>query len=552
MATIGHILNRFEIKLKSMKKVLGILLLVSPMFEILAQIGLQINSSNDLDGYILYQPNNNVTTYLIDRKGYVVTEWDSDYQPGRAVYLLENGNLLKTARIDNPNFIDGGRGGRIELINSNNEIIWSYELSNESESLHHDIAYLPNGNILAITWEKISEIVALENGKNPDLMPTTGEIWMEKIIELEPLESNNANIVWEWRLIDHIIQDYDDTKPNYGNIQSNFRKLDFNYQVEDNGSDWIHMNAIDYNEELDQIVLSTPFLNEIWVIDHSTTTEEASSSTGGDAGHGGDFLFRWGNNHSFGMSDLPDRYLFGQHNPHWVKEGEAWKILLFNNGRGRNEPYSNIERIDLTFENDELNYTINNGVFNSTSTDIYTAENKLDFYSSFVSGVQDLGDNQYLICEGANGRIFQIDDNKEIVWEYINPIDTEPKCTENQGETGGIVFRASFIPESFSGLSEYNVEPKYLLEELGCPLNIENDKVDIIADLHKLPNGDLAFSFADGVNNINFHSIDGKRLPFYHEGTQNIIVEMHGNTGIIIVNCAFNNQKIAKKLVLKN
>ena len=34
----------------------------------------------------------------------------------------------------------------------------------------------------------------------------------------------------------------------------------------------MHTNSIDYNEKFDQIVISVLYFNEIWVIDHSTTT----------------------------------------------------------------------------------------------------------------------------------------------------------------------------------------------------------------------------------------------------------------------------------------
>lgn len=544
-------LYRFVKKIIRMKKEILILLFIVLVENTLAQVGLQFGSGEDLDGYILYQPNNNLTTYLIDGEGYVVAEWESVYQPGRAVYLLYNGNLLKTARIENFNFIDGGRGGRIELISSSNEVLWSYELSNEFESLHHDVAFLPNGNILALAWEKISSDDALENGRKPELIPANGEIWMEKIIELKPSGSSDATIVWEWHLIDHLVQDYDETKSNYGDISSDYRKLDFNYQIDNNGADWIHMNAIDYNEELDQIVVSTPFINEIWIIDHSTTTLEASTGAGGNSGHGGDFLFRWGNNHTYGMSNLKDRDLFGQHNPQWIKENGDWKILLFNNGRGREELYSTIDQVDLSFDNDGLNYSVLDGVFNSNSTNIYTAENKDEFYSSFVSGVQKLANNQYLICEGANGRIFQIDENKRVVWEYVNPIDIEPKCSNSLEETGGIVFRASYIPKDFNGLSDYNINRKYLLETLGCPLKTKKEIVNSVFKIQSLSSDYLEFNFASGINDVAFYTIDGKSIPFSYMGDQNFIAKINGYTGVIIVNCALNDKKIVKKIVLK-
>lgn len=55
------------------------------------------------------------------------------------------------------------------------------------------------------------------------------------------------------------------------------------------------MNGIDYNPVLDQIALSTHNLNEWYIIDHSTTTAEAATSSGGNSGKGGDLLYRWGN-----------------------------------------------------------------------------------------------------------------------------------------------------------------------------------------------------------------------------------------------------------------
>ena len=61
------------------------------------------------------------------------------------------------------------------------------------------------------------------------------------------------------------------------------------------GADWLHTNAIAYNPQRDEIALSVLGNNEIWIIDHSTTTEEARGSTGGNSGKGGDILYRWGN-----------------------------------------------------------------------------------------------------------------------------------------------------------------------------------------------------------------------------------------------------------------
>ena len=53
----------------------------------------------------------------------------------------------------------------------------------------------------------------------------------------------------------------------------------------------------------------------------------------------------------------------------------------------------------------------------------YTAPKKSDFFSSFISGAQRLSNGNTLICSGANGTIFEVTPEKEIVWKYVNPVN---------------------------------------------------------------------------------------------------------------------------------
>ena len=86
----------------------------------------------------------------------------------------------------------------------------------------------------------------------------------------------------------------------------------------------MHTNSIDYNEEFDQILISVRYFNEIWVIDHSTTTEEAAGHTGGNSGKGGDLLYRWGNPKNIGREPRVINSSLGQHDASWI-EGCPWK-----------------------------------------------------------------------------------------------------------------------------------------------------------------------------------------------------------------------------------
>jgi hypothetical protein len=143
--------------------------------------------------------------------------------------------------------------------------------------------------------------------------------------------------VWQWDLEHRFIQYVDPNKPNYMPIAEHPERLNINVPVSSGpgpggGIDWFHENGIDYNPELDQIVFCARYLNEIFVIDHSTTTEEAAGHTGGNAGRGGDFLFRWGKPANYGVN-APQRIPAAVHDAKWVKPGRpnAGWLMFVNN-----------------------------------------------------------------------------------------------------------------------------------------------------------------------------------------------------------------------------
>ena len=101
---------------------------------------------------------------------------------------------------------------------------------------------------------------------------------------------------------------------------------------------------------LDLVLLSVPYLGEIWILDHSTTTAEARGTTGGRWKHGGDLLYRWGNPRAHRWGTKADQRLFKQHHAHWIPKGYpgAGNILVFNNGNNRPDgSYSTADEIAL-------------------------------------------------------------------------------------------------------------------------------------------------------------------------------------------------------------
>ncbi len=231
-------------------------------------------------GYILYNPTNYKEAYLIDGCGRVVNKWTSNYMASHTIYLRPNGSLLRTRLLTNAVINGGGgSGGGVELLDWNSNLVWEYTYNNDLVRHHHDIHPMPNGNVLILAWEKKTSEEAIAEGRNPALLPDN-QVWPEHIVEVRPIVPDGGEIIWEWHAWDHLIQDFDDTKENYGVVADHPELIDVNF-TDDGGKDWLHANAIDYNPELDQIMISAHAFNELWVIDHSTTTAQSASHTGG-------------------------------------------------------------------------------------------------------------------------------------------------------------------------------------------------------------------------------------------------------------------------------
>ena len=382
------------------------------------------------DGYTLFNPYLSRNTYLInntDKK--VVHEWKSDHRLSLGTYLSENKNLIRTSAIYNNLFLwKGGCGGRVEIFDWDGNLVWDFTYIGDNYCLHNDIEVLPNGNILMTVWESKTRDEVNDSGGDLNKHGFfKGEyLLIDYLIEVEPTGPTSGDIVWEWHIWDHLIQDYDPTKDNYGVVADHPELLDINFHVGGYG-DITHINSIYYNETYDQLLLSSRVASEIWVIDHSTNTAEAAGHTGGNSGKGGDILYRWGNPQNYHMGDENDQKLFGQHDARWIEQGCPGEghITIFNNGYLRPDGnYSSVEEIIPPMSMDENgNYYLESGSAYGPEESVwtYTAENPTDFYSCFMSGAQRLPNGNTFICNGDDGYFFEVNSEKEILWNYLNP-----------------------------------------------------------------------------------------------------------------------------------
>ena len=381
--------------------------------------------------------------------------------------MLHNSDVhlscIRAGRADDStsNLTLGGIGGIIELFDWEDNLIWSYVYSTDNFRQHHDVYPLPNGNILVLAITPMTSAEAIQAGRDPGFLPD-GELYNEQIIEIEPVGTNGANIVWEWNVKDHLIQDFDNTKDNFGIVGDNPQLLDINFlNGLDGAKNWLHINSMQYNSERDQIILSSRHLSEIYIIDHSTTTAEAATGSGGTYGKGGDFLYRWGNPEGYDQGTSADRTLFGQHTPQFIEDGlpNADKIILFNNGIERSPSFSQVDIITPPESTlGVYDYTPGTAYGPLTTDYTYTdfTNDPSDLYTPILSNAQQLSNGNIMVCEGRDGYIFELDSNDEKVWEYIVPIHRINGTIYNQFETpdNNWIFRAvKYAPEyaAFTG-----------------------------------------------------------------------------------------------------
>jgi len=502
-----------------MKKQMLIIMSVAVFAVILSPSAFSESNSKAYGGYTLFSPLFGTTTYFINMDGQVVHTWETGSSAAFTTYFLENGNLLRSSSTGGGMGLGGmgfgigmgqrrggqgaaqgqtepqrpsgiGAGGKLQEIDWDGNSVWEYEYATDTVVPHHDMKKIPNGNLLLICWDRKTADESIAAGRNPEYQ--NGSLNPDCIIELKRTGDNQWEVIWQWYVWDHLIQDFDESKSNYGNVTEHPERIDINYseswadapagggrQGNRGGmgggmmggmgmggggriatEDWTHFNAIDYNEELDLIAVSSYTFSEFWIIDHSTTTQEAAGHAGGKFGKGGDILYRWGNPAAYKQGTNADQTLFCPHDIQWIAKGLPGEgnMLIFNNGPNRQDGrYSTVEEFILpldngTFKIDGKKFAAVEPVWHYMDPD-----DKTNFYATNISGAQRLPNGNTLICEGPRGHLFEVTADKQIVWDYRFTAQAGARGGARGGRMGGMggmmgggfpsqIFRAYRIP----------------------------------------------------------------------------------------------------------
>jgi hypothetical protein len=452
-----------------------------------------VNSTGEATpGYVLFSPLSSDTTYLVNTEGQVVHIWKSDFGPSGWVYLKDNGNLVRGGRQpDAPVYGGGGQGGRLQEFSWDGALLWDYKLADETQLSHHDISILPNGNLLVLAWETMTPEAAIALGRNSETIPKAG-LWPDKIVEIKPVGKNDAKVVWEWHISDRLIQNRDSTKKNFAVPSEHPERLDFNLgdhlevvtqkqidearannqavtnsTVDNSGSDLYHVNSIDYNADLDQIVISSPGIGEILIIDHSTTTAQAAAHSGGRWGKGGDFLFRWGNPKNYGAGDSTNQAIGGQHDARWIPKGYPGEgnLMLFNNNvPNSRKPYSAVYElaVPLSAKGYELSSDKRYGPEKPVWS--FVAADTMSAFAPFISGAHRMQNGNTFVTIGPKGRFIEVNNEGKILWDYWTPYSGYVRMKDGTSPQpiGPLVyatFRATHIPLDHPAVKGKTLQP---------------------------------------------------------------------------------------------
>lgn len=368
--------------------------------------------------YTLYSVMQSTTARLLDTNSTVYHTWTfpTTQKTGYSSYLLPGGTLLRTVSRAGNSFTGGPVCGEVQKVDWNGIVTWDFVYSTTAYCTHHDVCAMPNGNVLLIAYERKSAVEVAAAG----CTTWSGEMWPDKIVEVQPTGATTGIVVWEWHAWDHLVQNVDPTKLNFQtSIVNHPELLNINFNAT---KDWMHMNGVDYNPILDQITFSSHNLDEIYVIDHSTTTAEAASHAGGNSGKGGDLLYRWGRPSAYMASG--SQIIDIVHDAHWIPEGvpNAGNLVGFNNN-GVSISQSSVDQVTPPINGYNYNITLGQA-YTPTS---YTLRHACSGHATNMGNSQQLPNGNMLVCVATAGYVYEIDPAGTTLWSF-NTGGNNPKA----------------------------------------------------------------------------------------------------------------------------
>jgi uncharacterized protein (UPF0248 family) len=341
-------------------------------------------------GFTLFAPHfvQNRNVYLIDLQGEVVHTWNLPYPPGLSGYLTERGTLFYNGRTSEENFLNRFpfKGGVVLEADWNGKVLWEVRHRDH----HHHGILLRNGNVLLHCMGEVPDEIArrviggmtenslLSGQYAPRPEAEAGKMYSDYLAELTPA----GQTVWEWRTWEHL----DPVADGIAEVQAP-RTL------------WAQGNSVQELPDGDILASYRP----------TSTVIRISRKTG---------KIVW---------KLGPPTVAGQHAPNVLENGN---ILIFDNG---------VHRLD-----DSVPYSRAIEINPATNEIVWKYQDKpsWNFFSPRMGNAQRLPNGNTLITESSFGRFFEVTNDGETVWEYVNPFFGKPFFGGPPTSESNQVFRA--------------------------------------------------------------------------------------------------------------
>ncbi len=244
----------------------------------------------------------------------------------------------------------------------------------------------------------------------------------------------DGEILWEWLASEHI----DEMGFSADARNAIYRSVGFNDARQ--SADWLHVNSANYlgpNQWYDagderfhpeHIMISSRTANIIAIIARD-----------------GSIAWRMGPDYSVSEPLAELGQIIGQHNPHLIPKGlpGAGNLLVFDNGGHGGYGNANPARPNgtnaMTRDSSRV-LELNPITFEVVWEYSLGGTEAFQFYSWYVSNAQRLPNGNTMINEGMNGRIFELTQEKEIVWEFVSPFFTDDDTPSHR------IYRAYRLP----------------------------------------------------------------------------------------------------------